>query len=118
MKRINVTFYDETYEALEARMKINGEKSLAPGVRELVNLGLKIEEAAQENNENRRENELEKILLLLKNHLTWLLETRLLARYLVEHFPESSKEKQAEILEKYKESAIHFVKGMFGESVS
>jgi hypothetical protein len=117
MKRINVTFYDETYDELEARMKRNGEKSLAPGIRELVDLGLKIEKAARENSGGQQENYLEKIIELLKNHLTWLLETRLLTRYLVENLESSSKEKQAEILEKYKESAIHFVKGMLGETI-
>ncbi len=117
MKRINVTLFDETYEKLEVRMKNNGEKSIAHSIRELVDLGLKIEAAAEKNNENTGENDFEKLLEMLKRNLNWALETRLLTRHLVENLPGSSKEKQIDILNKYKESANQYIKGFLGETV-
>jgi metal-responsive CopG/Arc/MetJ family transcriptional regulator len=51
MNRINVTFYDETIEKLEERMKINGGKSIAHCIRELVDLGLKVEKITNGRNQ-------------------------------------------------------------------
>ena len=117
MRRINVTFYDETYEKLDVRMKKNSGKSIAHGIRELVDLGLKIEEAAQKNTDNPDENNAAQLMAMLENNLIWSLETRLLTRYLVESLPESNKEKLIEILEKYKESAANYIKGMLGKKI-
>lgn len=112
MKRINVTFYDETYEHLEARAKKNGSKSIAEQIRDLVDLGLKVEAAAQQNGEAERDFGQEKILEMLTSNLVWSLETRLLTRYLVERLPDADKQNHLEVLEKYKEKASHYVEGM------
>lgn len=108
--RINVTFYDETYEKIEERMTINKVKSIAHCIRELVDLGLKVEESMKKNTDNPGKNDAITMLADLKNqmkiNLTWLVETRLLARYMVENFPDSERADNVEILKKYKETAI------------
>ena len=112
MKRINVTFYDETYAHLEARAKKNGSKSIAEQIRDLVELGLKVEAAAQQNGGGASDLEQKKMLDMLKNNLIWSMETRLLARYLVERLPDDDGQKHLDLLEKYKEKANHYVEGM------
>lgn len=75
MKRINVSFYDETYEKLELRMQEKGGKSLANSVRELVDLGFKVEEAAKKNEGKNQESDgLDTLLKFAKNNLLWSLE--------------------------------------------
>ena len=49
MKRINVSLYDEVYENLEARAQKTGSRSISQQIRELIDLGLKLETAAQQN---------------------------------------------------------------------
>ena len=117
MKRTNVTLYDEVYENLEARAHKNGSKSISQQIRELIDLGLKVEAAAQQNGELGSDVEQEKILGMLKNNMIWALETRLLARYIVEKLPDADKQNHIEILEKYKEKANHYVEGMLNANV-
>jgi len=115
MKRINVTFYDETYDKLDTRRQNNGGKSIAHGVRELVDLGFRTEEALQKNDKNGIKNDSEMLIAMLKKNLIWALEARLLTRYLVENLPGMDREKQIETLEKYKQSAVDYIEGMFDE---
>ncbi len=119
MNRINVSFYDETYEKLEERRKVNEGKSIAHCIRELVDLGFKVEESAKKNTEDHGKNDVVTMLTDLKkqmkNNLSWLLETRLLVRYIVENFPESEKAENVEILKKYKEKAVTHVEKMLLE---
>lgn len=122
MKRINVTFYDETYEKLEAHMSKSKSKSISHCIRELVDLGLRVTEAAQKNNNGEEEDEIlnavTKIQKQLKSNLGWVLETRLLTRYMVENLQCNVDENKIDVLEKYKESANNYVKGMFAEEDS
>ena len=119
MKRITISFYEEIYDKLEARMQKNESASIAQSVRELVDLGLRIEEAAAIDEEKNDENSVEKSILelknLLKNNLNWALETRLLTRLLVEHNINDHADNKAAILEKYKKSATDYIKGLYGE---
>ena len=117
MKRINITFYDETIDKLETRRQSNGEKSIAQGVRELVDLGFRTEDAIKKNDKNKNKNDIDKLIGMLKKNLTWALEARLLTRYLVENLPGTNKENQIEILEKYKQSAVDHIEGMLDEKV-
>jgi len=117
MERINISFSEEVYDKLEARRQSMGQKSLAEGVRELVNLGLKIEESAKNNNDTEDENDIKLLREMLKNNLIWSMETRLLTRFLVEHSSPSDQEKMVEILDKYKEKATDHVKGLFREDI-
>lgn len=116
MERTTITFYDETYQQLKIRAQKNGNQSIAHCVRELVELGLKIEKAASESEDSPAKNGFENMLFelktLLKSNLSWSLETRLLSRFLIENQPNIGKEKQAEVLEKYKESAQNYVNGL------
>jgi len=113
MNRMSITFYEEIAEKLEKRKEEKGLSSIAQCVRELVDLGLKIEEAALKKQESSKSNpEIDEITLLknlsLKN-LAWSAETRLLTRYLVENMPHQTTEKNIEILKKCKEKAEDFV---------
>ncbi len=122
MKRITVTFKDDLIAQLEDRMKEKKLNSLSECVRELVVLALKIEDAAkQKSHANKQDNE-ELVLLkdvrnLLKNNLTWTMESRLLSRLLVENIPSLKKPEVANILEIYKEKAGAHVKGLLKEDV-
>ena len=117
MERINISFSKEVYEKLEARRHAMGQKSLAEGVRELVDLGLKIEESAKKNNDKEDENDIKLLREMIKNNLIWSMETRLLTRFLVENSAPSNQEKMLEILDKYKEKATDHVKGLFREDI-
>ena len=112
MKRINVTFYDETIELLEKRAEENGGESVAHQIRELVDLALKVEEAARKNNGG--DSDLNQIMMLdfLKKIMVWGLETRLLARHVVGNLSEANDQAHGDILEKYSEKAQSFVEGM------
>lgn len=118
MKRINVSLYDEVYENLEARAQKTGSRSISQQIRELIDLGLKVEAAAQQNDETDLASGHEKIIGMLKNNLIWTLEARLLARYIVEQLPDADKQNHLEILEKYKEKANHYVEGMLNANAN
>lgn len=117
MERINISFPEEIYAKLEARRQKKGGKSLAENVRELVVLGLRIEEAAEKSDRNQDENDMKLLLEMLKKNLIWSMETRLLARFHMENLPNSSKEKMIEILDKCKEKATDHVNGLFRDDI-
>jgi hypothetical protein len=115
MKRINVGFYNDTLEKIQVRMEKKGLKSQADCIRELVELGLKIEEAAeknagQETGEDMLLTLLGKIDMYMQISLKWALETRLLTRYTVGQFPKEIDGKQVPVLGEYKEKAINHIK--------
>ncbi len=118
MKRTTITFYDEVYQKLESRVIKKSSQSVAQSVRELVDLGLKVEAAAATANEieegNDITNALNELKDLLKSNLVWSLESRLLTRFLVENNPAKSQENKVEILETYKETAIQHVNRLVG----
>ena len=119
MKRVHVSFYDETYNKLETYMNKNKAKSIPHCIRELVDLGLRVTEAAQKSNDKEEGDEtlqaINKIQKQLKTNLGWVLETRLLVRYIVENSQSIEDENKSNVLDKYKESAVHYIKGMFDE---
>lgn len=116
MNRINVTFYDETIEKLQDRMKKNGEKSLANCVRELVDLGLKVEAAANKSGDKNGEFDIQKALTDLqekmRKNLDWVLESRLLTRYMVQYFPGKSEEESMAMLKECKAKAASHVENL------
>ncbi len=113
MKRPTITFTDEIYAKLESRMSQKGLKSISECVRELVDLGLRIEESSAKNTEKEDEIDVLSQVLelknLLKNNLIWSLESRLLARLLVENNSKDTKENKIAILEQYKNKAQSYV---------
>lgn len=117
MKRLSVSFCDEIFAKLEARAIKNGNHSIANEVRELVDLGLKVEEASQKNGENVADETTLKLIEMLKTNLTWSMETRLLARYMVDKLPDTGDENHGAILDKFKEKSANYVEGMLNASV-
>jgi hypothetical protein len=122
MKRINVGFYNDTLEKIQVRMEKNALKSQADCIRELVELGLKIEEAAEKNagketGEDMLLTLLGKIDMYMQINLKWDLETRLLTRYIVGQFPKEIDGKLIPVLGEYKEKAIKHVKKLFTDEV-
>lgn len=119
MERITVTFYDEIHEKIKERTKIKGISSIAQCVRELVELALKFEEISEKSEGKNNESDLLSLLSelknLLKNNLSWSLETRFLSRFLIENHPHIDKDKQAEVLQKFKERAQDLVNGLLQE---
>lgn len=122
MKRISVSFYDEIYEQLEAHCKkINGT-SIAQCVRELVDLGLKVEAAKEEKDEQPNDLKalqtmVDKLKKMVEQNLSWSLETRLISRTLLEHSKDLSDSEPKELLVELKEKAEVYVKGMCGDTV-
>ncbi|MHB1949659.1 MAG: hypothetical protein ACYCQI_16290 [Gammaproteobacteria bacterium] len=119
MDRYTITFYDETSEKIKERAQKKGISSIAQCIRELVELALKFEEMTEKSEGSLQENDLVTLLSeiknLLKNNLNWSLETRFLSRFLIENNPNVTKEKQTEVLQKFKERAQDLVNGMLQE---
>ena len=119
MDRYTITFYEETSEKIKGRAQKKGISSIAQCIRELVELALKFEEMAEKSEGSLQENDLVALLSeiknLLKNNLNWSLETRFLSRFLIENNPNVTKEKQTEVLQKFKERAQDLVNGMLQE---
>ncbi|CAN5423874.1 hypothetical protein BH10PSE19_BH10PSE19_16320 [soil metagenome] len=119
MNRISITFNDESY----AKLQTQAEKkkiSLAKYVRELVDIGLQVEEAASQNEDHKKlkKNEIDdlgELKELWKNNLIWTLESRYLSRYLVENIVGKEEEAIAKILEKAREKSRSFVAGLLHE---
>jgi Arc/MetJ-type ribon-helix-helix transcriptional regulator len=123
MKRPTITFSEEQYEKIEKRMQEKSLKSVSECVRELVDLGLRIEEAAAKSTEKEEEidvlSEILELKNLLKSNLVWSLEARLLTRLLVEIQPNDNRENKInkiEILEQYKNKAQNHVNELIGEA--
>jgi hypothetical protein len=122
MKRINVTFYDEIIEKLEARTKAKKYGSVAQSIRELIDLGLRIEEAANQNSDKRNEkDELGIVVDVMKNNLRWTLESLLIIRQILERINANGNDQTNEILQHCKEQALNHVNKMFvklGETIN
>lgn len=113
MERTTVTFNDEIYQKLKIRSENNGHIPVAQSIRELVDIGFRVEEAASKNESNGSDNDLMEMFAIIKNllinNLNWSLETRLLQRFLIEKNLSPEKSDLAESLTKYKEIAIQHV---------
>ena len=122
MKRITITLYPEVYEKLEARAKTKGIPSTSQCIRELVELGLRIEEASANPQPNEDEIDLLGAIAELKKllipNLNWSLETRLLARFIVENQTVKGDEKIADVLAQYKDKAQSHVNGLLGYDIN
>lgn len=116
MKRINVTLYDEVFEEIDGRTKERKCGSIAQSIRELIDLGIKIEKAAKQNNEqNEAPNELQFISETLKNMMRWTLESLLISRQLLMKFHDDNPDEAELLIKKCKEQAINHSKKMFEE---
>jgi hypothetical protein len=119
-KRITASFSQETLQKLEHYKTENGLPSLAQCVSDLVDLGLKKEAVLPTNDFSLKApstpavspelSELEPLKKILTTHTAWIMENRLLSRYLVENMPHQSKEKNVEILQYFKVKAKELAK--------
>jgi hypothetical protein len=122
MERITVTFYDDINERIKKRAERHGNQPIAQAIREMVEMCLKIEEAAENSDgKNKEGDELSKLISELKNllkiNMNWSLETRFLARFLTDNQPNVDSNLKLEALKAYKEKAQDYVKGLTGEVV-
>lgn len=116
MNRINVRFYDEVIEKLKLRTETKMSGSIAQSIRELVDLGLKIESAADQNHEGTdAANDLNFIVDMMKNNIRWTLESLLIVRTVIESLYENNTDEVGAILKKCKEQALGHVKKLFPE---
>lgn len=104
--RINVYFEESIFLQIKERAKKHDNQHLAKAVRELVELGLRVEEATQDKDSRTEPTEL--MLPLVKNLMIWTLETRFNTRELIKNDNQG-----IEFLEKSKERALAYVEGLF-----
>jgi len=117
MKRLNIRFYDDIYEKLEVRTKEKNCGSVVQSVRELVDLGFKIEESAKQNNgDEARSDGLTFLVDVMKSNLKWSLETLLIIRFMMNQLSEDNQLDTEELLKKCKEQALSHVKKIFPET--
>jgi hypothetical protein len=107
MEQITIKIDGETLERMKARMAKNGCKTLSQCARELIDLGLRVEEAASSQEGGDDANDLSPALTeLVKTNMTWLLETRFLVRFLVENLKDIEPGNSRDFIEKAKERAV------------
>ena len=116
MNRINVTFYDEIIEKLKVRTTVKKCGSTAQSIRELVDLGFQVEEAANRKNDDNSESDgLTFIMDVMKNNLKWTLEILLITRQMLEQLNDGDNDNSDEMLKKFKEQAMNHIKKIFLE---
>lgn len=120
MKRLTTTYNDEVYDKLKERTSKKGITSMSDCIREMVDMVLELEGNQDNILEKNDDANLKNIVLemqqILKNNLTWMLETRLLVRHIVEYLPGKERAEQIKILEKYKEVSANKVNQMLNEN--
>ena len=110
MEKITIKIEDELFKKMNDRMIKTGCKSISQCARELIDLGLKIEEAAALQESESADDTIDPLLLeILKNNLIWSLETRFLVRFLVEKKADAEPGQMNDLVKKAKEKAITHV---------
>lgn len=110
MEKITIKIEDELLKKMNDRMIKTGCKSISQCARELIDLGLKIEEAATSQESEGVDDSIDPLLLeILKNNLIWSLETRFLVRFLVEKKADAEPGQMNDFVKKAKEKAITHV---------
>ena len=113
MKKITIKLDDVLFEKMNERLTKNGHKTISQCARELIDLGLRVEEAASSQSEIKDEDELHSLLFrMLKTNMTWSAEARVLSRFLVE---KAAEEEGLEFMEKAKEAAAKHVEKLVQE---
>jgi hypothetical protein len=115
MNRISITFYEEVFSKLQ---KYADEKkiSIAQFVREMVDIGLRVQEISNKNDqENKKDMVLEKLdemQKLIKNNMISGYENLYLTRYSVLNLPEKSEEELDGVIEKAKIKSKAYIEGL------
>jgi hypothetical protein len=103
MDKLSIKIDDVLLEKMNSRMEKKGCKTLSQCARELIELGLKIEEAADLQRDKNGGEEIHPLLLdILKTNMTWTLETMFLVRFLVD----KEKGEDSDYMKKAKEQAL------------
>ncbi len=117
MEQITVKFEDAIFEKIKIRMEKNGCKTLSQCARELVELALRIEEAAAKQGAGDGENDVFLTLInLLKTNMIWSLETRFFVKFLMENWNQLELTQLGLFMEKAKERAAAVVGDLLTES--
>jgi hypothetical protein len=113
MEQITIKVDSDFLEKLKARMTKKGCKTLSQCARELMDLAMRIEDAAQSQEGLQDENDpLNPLIELLKTNLVWSLEIRFLLRFFLENWKEMEPTKDNIFMEKAKERATAAVEKM------
>src|SRR5687767_14866146 len=109
MERITISFYEEIYEKITQRAQMKRMR-VASYVRQLVELGLRIEEMSeQKQSDNTRPDPVEEALALqqklLQKEFISSQETLYLVRYILANIPEKNAGDHAKMLEAAKAKA-------------
>ncbi|RDI41134.1 hypothetical protein [Aquicella lusitana] len=116
MEQITMKVDDAVFEKIKARMEKNGCKTLAQCARELLELGLRIEEAAANQEAGGDENDMLATLLnLTKTNTQWVLETRFFVKFLMENWNRMESSQLSLFMDKAKERAAVVVHEMVGQ---
>lgn len=114
MEPITIKLDSEFIEKLKARMVKKGCKTLSQCARELMDLAMRIEDAAQSDDAVNDDNGLSPELMeLFKTNLIWSLETRFMLRFLLENWKGMESVNTTFFMEKAKERAANAVHEMF-----
>jgi hypothetical protein len=110
MEKITIKIDDSLFEKINDRMAKKGCKTISQCTRELIDLGLKIEEAASLQNDENIEDGIHPFLLdILKTTMVWSLENRFLLRFLAENNTDTDPHQVSEFMKKSKEKAVNYV---------
>ena len=113
MRKLTIKLDEDLFQKLSKRSNKKGDQMLSQSARELIQLGLRVEESTESIHNNNDENALEKLSFYLKNllqtHMTWVLETKFLAQFLVENKCGEGANKSLEFMDKAKEKAKSYV---------
>lgn len=116
MKRITISIPPEDLEKIERLAQQKG-LILSECLRMLIRIGFAVEEAATEENSNKRSQFLnvDEQILLWETQLTWQQETRLLVRHLVDTLIQASLKDRDALLEDAKQKAQSLVGTLMGQ---
>jgi hypothetical protein len=116
MDRITISFQPETYKKLQDNAE-NKKITINQYVRDLVDIGLRVEEAASKNegDKNSVSDKLDDIKDFIKKHMTASYENLYLTRYIVTKAAEKEQEENSTALQKSKDKSTSFVGGLFEE---
>ena len=109
MEKITIKLDDTLFKKMQGRIEKKGCETMSQCARELIDLGLRIEEAAASQGDKEGEAIHPLLLEMLKNSMIWSLETRLLVRFLVEKKSDNDAGEMTDFMKKAKERAIIFV---------
>jgi hypothetical protein len=113
MKKITIKLDDILFEKMNERLTKNGHKTISQCARELIDLGLRVEEAASLQSEKKDGEGTPSLLFsMLKSNMAWSMEARLLSRFLVENIVE---EGGLDYMAKAKEAAAKHIEKIVQE---